>query len=157
MNSDSSDNSFEPKVTQDQKSIHCVSLGQSRFARLLWRTAGLLLVALGIVGIAVPGLPTTVFMIMAAACFARSSQPFYNWVISNPLFGRAVRRYREGHGMTRKAKIIALSSMSFFVSLSVFAMWHLDRMALGWVIVILGTIGGAYILKQPTDRLESIT
>ena len=81
-----------------------VKVSSSLMKRTLWLSLGLIFVALGMVGVLLPGLPTTPFMLLAAACFARSSNRFYNWLINNRLFGEKVRRYRAGHGIPRRIK-----------------------------------------------------
>lgn len=72
-------------------------------------TAGVLLVAIGIVGVFLPLLPTTVFFLLAAWCFARSSEKFYRWLHNNKLFGKYISDYRAGRGMTIKSKVISIS------------------------------------------------
>jgi uncharacterized membrane protein YbaN (DUF454 family) len=67
----------------------------SRLTRLALRAAGGLLVGLGVLGIFLPLLPTTVFLLGAAACFGKSSPGAYNWLTTNRLFGRYLREYRE--------------------------------------------------------------
>ena len=59
--------------------------------RLLWITLGSSFVAIGTVGIFVPGLPTTVFMLLAAACYVRSSERLYNWLIRNKTFVKYIK------------------------------------------------------------------
>ena len=90
------------------------------FIRVLWLALGLLFTVVGLIGLIVPGLPTTSLMIVAAACFFRSSKRLFNWVLSNKYFGNYVKDFREGRGMPRKAKFIALGFICFFVSISVF-------------------------------------
>ena len=75
---------------------------------------------ISLIGLIVPGLPTTPLMIVAAACFFRSSKRLFNWVLSNKYFGNYVKEFREGRGMPRKAKFIALGFIWLFVSISVF-------------------------------------
>ena len=82
-------------------------------------------VALGMLGIFLPLLPTTPFLLLAAACYVRSSERFYRWLIEHKWFGHHIRNYREGHGIPLRAKVMALSllwltigsSTIFFVSL----------------------------------------
>ena len=88
--------------------------------RVLWLALGLLFTVVGLIGLIVPGLPTTCLMIVAAACFFRSSKRLFNWVLSNKYFGNYVKDFREGRGMPRKAKFIALGFIWLFVSISVF-------------------------------------
>jgi len=90
------------------------------FVRVLWLSLGLLFTVVGLIGLIVPGLPTTPLMIVAAACFFRSSKRLFNWVLSNKYFGNYVKDFREGRGMPRKAKFTALGFIWLFVSISVF-------------------------------------
>jgi uncharacterized membrane protein YbaN (DUF454 family) len=86
--------------------------------RAAWVCAGLVAVGIGAVGIVVPGLPTTVFFIIAAACFARSNPRLEQWVLDLPRIGPAVRRYRAGLGMPLRAKYWAIGSIIVFSVLS---------------------------------------
>lgn len=87
---------------------------RSPVVRGLWSVAGVLCVGLGGVGIVVPGLPTTVFFILAAACFSRSSPRLERWVLDLPRIGPMVRDHRAGLGMPRAAKRIAIGSILVF-------------------------------------------
>lgn len=70
---------------------------------------GVLAMTLGLIGIVVPLLPTTPFLLLAAACFVRSSDTMYGWLISNRLFGGFIRNYREQRGVSARAKIVVLA------------------------------------------------
>ena len=100
-------------------SPHTAQIKTSKTARISWLVAGCISVCIGFIGIIVPGLPTTVFMLIAAACFYRSSQRFYDWVISHKLFGQHVKNYREGKGMPKRAKVVAFLFMWGFVLFAV--------------------------------------
>ena len=115
--------------------------------RVLWISAGLGCVAVGGVGIVVPGLPTTVFFIGAAACFTRSSPRLEAWVLGLPTIGPAVRDYRAGLGMPRRAKVLAVSMVVVFVSLSA---WMLDSWVARVALLVAGAIGITVILRTPT-------
>jgi uncharacterized protein len=69
---------------------------------------GSLSVVVGVIGIVVPILPTTPFLLLAAACYLRSSKRFYQWLITNRWLGEYIRNYREGRGMPRRTKIAVL-------------------------------------------------
>jgi uncharacterized protein len=117
-----------------------------RFALL---AAGFVCVGLGTVGIVVPGLPTTGFFVLAAACFARSSPRFERWVLDLPAVGPMVRDYRAGLGMPRRAKAIAISMIVVFVTLSVVV--FIGTWPPRLLVLALGAIGVAYIaLRVPT-------
>ena len=87
--------------------------------RLSYVSVGLLCVGLGGVGLLVPGLPTTVFFIAAAACFSRSHPRLERWVLGLPRIGPTVRDYRAGLGMPRRAKQWAIGSIVVFSTVSV--------------------------------------
>lgn len=119
-------------------------------SRAVWLVTGLAAVVLGGIGIVVPGLPTTVFFIVAASCFARSSPRFERWVLDLPRIGPMVRDHRAGLGMPRRAKVVALSMMWVAILLSGLALRH--RPALLGGIVVLGLVGTAYIVWRVPTR-----
>lgn len=92
---------------------------------------GWLSVALGVIGIFLPILPTTPFLLLAAACFARSSPRFYRWLVEHPRLGPWIRDYLEGNGIALKAKIYAIGLM--WISIG-FSCWFVP---LAWVRVLL--------------------
>jgi len=120
--------------------------------RWIWFLAGWLAVALGGIGIVVPGLPTTVFFIIAASCFARSSPRFEQWVLDLPRIGPMVRDQRAGLGMPRRAKAWAVGTMVAFASLSALVAGH---PALSLTILALVAVGAWYVLCRVPTR-ESI-
>lgn len=83
-------------------------IGETRLARSLFVTAGLLFVGIGVVGVVVPILPTTPFLLLATACFARGSRRLHHWLLHNRVFGETLRRYRNGEGLALGAKASAL-------------------------------------------------
>ena len=106
---------------------------------------------IGLIGVVIPGLPTTPLMIIAAACFAKSSQRFYNWIINNRMFGEHVKNYREGNGIPKRSKPVILGTMWAFVLFAVFiaipdSAPEISRNA----TVILAVIGTVFILRIPS-------
>jgi hypothetical protein len=79
-----------------------------RLLRGLLVAAGVLLVGLGAVGALVPVLPTTPFLLLAAACFLRSSERMHRWLLQNRVFGEYLRRYRDGEGLPLASKITTI-------------------------------------------------
>ena len=76
--------------------------------RALLIVLGTLCVALGVLGIFLPVLPTTPFLLLAAICYARSSKRFYHWLITNRWCGVYIRNYREGRGIPLKLKVLTI-------------------------------------------------
>ncbi len=81
--------------------------------------AGTLCTGLGIIGIFVPILPTTPFLLLAAACYMRSSERFYQWLINNRIFGAYVRNYIEGRGIRIRIKIFTILLLWLAIGLSI--------------------------------------
>tara|TARA_B100000686_G_scaffold179347_1_gene186299 strand:+ start:551 stop:961 length:411 start_codon:yes stop_codon:yes gene_type:complete len=115
---------------------------------------GLLMFGLGIIGIAVPGLPTTPFMILAAACFVRSSDRFYKLVINNKIFGKTVSDYRSGKGMPFRVKIIAWVMMWCFGLYAVFKGIPETLLYIRILVFILLIIGTIFIYRVPTKIID---
>ena len=111
--------------------------------RVVWLAAGLLCVGVGGVGLVVPGLPTTVFFIMAAWCFSRSSRRLERWVLELPGVGPMVRDHRAGLGMPRRAKIMAAGSIVVAVGLS--AGLLIANPAVRLLVLAAGLVGVLYI------------
>ena len=137
-------------------SVEPRALHTGRVVRGMWLLAGLGAVGVGALGVVVPGLPTTVFFIVAAWCFSRSSPRLERWVLELPRIGPLVRDYRAGLGMPRAAKITAIVMIVVAVGLS--AAFGFDHWMLRAGVIVLGLVGIAYItLRVPTRErvLES--
>lgn len=80
--------------------------------RWLWFCAGWLMVVLGFIGALLPVMPTTVFLIAAAGCFARSSPRFERWLLDHPRFGPTLVAWRTDGAISRKAKRLAYAGMA---------------------------------------------
>lgn len=117
----------------------------NRVARPFWLAGGLLSVGLGILGIALPLLPTVPFFLLAAFCFARSNPVWEQRLLNHPTYGPPLRQWRTRRAISRKAKLAALTAMGASIALSlVFAGWP-------WVLapVIACGISGAWIWTRP--------
>lgn len=107
--------------------------------RPLYLTAGLLFVGLGWIGLVTPGMPGTVFFVSAAWCFSRSSPRLERWVLNLPGVGAMVSDYRDGLGMPRRAKIIAVGCI---VAACLFSVgFAIDTAWLRVMIALLGAVG----------------
>lgn len=116
--------------------------------RLLWRLGGSVALALGVIGIPLPLLPTTPFLLLAAFCFARSSPRLHAWLMSHPRFGPPIHRWRDHGAISRKAKMLAALAMAggFFATFALGA----PRFALIAQAVVLVLVGG-FIFTRPDE------
>ncbi|MGE8499255.1 MAG: YbaN family protein [Pseudomonas sp.] len=124
-----------------------VRINRNPAIRYALLAVGWLSVALGVIGIFVPILPTTPFLLLAAACFMRSSERFYHWLVDHPHLGPWIRDYLEGNGIPLKGKVYALGLMWLSIGFSCYLVplfWARLFMLTSAVLVSL------YILKQKT-------
>lgn len=118
-------------------------------AKWLWLALGFVLTGLGFLGMVLPGFPGTIWLILAAGCFARSNPRWEAWLLSRPVVGQLINDYRAGRGMPLRAKWIACLSITAAVSLS------LPRIpvSVGQIAaVVLGIIGVLYITRFVPTR-----
>ena len=111
---------------------------------MLWNIAGLSFFAIGVVGAFVPILPTVVFMLLAAFCFARGSPRLHHWLMSHRRFGPAIHDWNRHGAIRRPAKRLAMGAIALSFALSVaigLADWVLavQALALGGVSVFILT------------------
>jgi len=88
--------------------------------RILLISLGTIFIAIGVAGIFIPILPTTPLILLATALYARSSEKFYLWLLSNKIFGRHIKNYREKRGISIWVKVFTLSLLWVTISLSIF-------------------------------------
>lgn len=109
--------------------------------RQLYLAGGLICVALGVIGVAVPILPTVPFLLLAAFCFARSNPAWEQRLLDHPRYGAGLREWRQRRAISRKAKVSAIAAMSAGVGFT----W----LTVGWPWVLVSAavlaIAGSWI------------
>lgn len=75
---------------------------------------------LGLIGIVLPLLPTTPFLLLSAGCYMRGSKKFYHWLINNKWIGSYIKNYQEGHGIPLNGKIISILTLWITILISAF-------------------------------------
>ena len=127
---------------------------RSPLLRALFITLGWLCVISGMIGVVLPGWPTTPFIILATYFFARSSPRFYNWVMNHRVFGPLIRDWRDGKGMTARTKTVAVATIVVTISISI------TLIGVTWVRVLLAVIMVTlctYLLRLPTKPAQEAT
>lgn len=111
---------------------------------------GFTFVGLGVIGVFVPGLPTTPFLLLAAACFARSSKKFYNWLLNHKIFGTYIKNYREHRAITLRGKIMSLSIMWLVMGYTAF--FAISNFIVSIIIILIGLGVTKHILSLKTIK-----
>ena len=107
----------------------------STVVRYFLIATGWLSVTLGVIGIVVPLLPTTPFILLAAACFAKSSPRFHQWLLGHKFFGPIINSFKHGQGIPRHIKIRVIILMWITLSFSMLMIKNV------WVSIVLITMG----------------
>jgi uncharacterized membrane protein YbaN (DUF454 family) len=119
--------------------------------KIVLNLIGCVAVALGVLGIFLPLLPTTPFLLLASACFARGSTRLHNWLQTNRFFGKYLRNYENGYGIPLRGKIWALVFMWGSMGYSI---WRTDLLWVRILIVIIGTGVTIYLTRfVPTMQI----
>lgn len=136
---------MEKEITSEVKNAH------GHIIRWSLLTAGTVFVVLGILGIFLPLLPTTVFFLMAAWCYARSSKTLYNWLHHNKFFGKYIKNYREGRGISVSSKISTIVILWGGILYSIFVT---QSLVIGVILLAIAVGVTIHIVVIPTYRPE---
>ncbi|WP_010529321.1 YbaN family protein [Lentibacillus jeotgali] len=116
--------------------------------KILLIIAGSISLGLGVLGIILPLLPTTPLLLLAAACYVRSSEKLYNWLITNKYFGSYIQNYRDGKGIPLKAKVIGVSLL--WLAMSYTILFVVPLLSIKLLLAGIGAYFTWFILKQKT-------
>lgn len=115
--------------------------------RLAYLLAGFVFLGLAVLGAVLPILPTTIFVILAAGCFARSSPAIEKRILAHPTFGPSVLRWRERGAIAPRAKLLAVGGMA--AGYAVFLAGSRPSTLLAGAVLLLLAVCGAYVLSRP--------
>lgn len=121
---------------------------RARWQRWLWLLCGGVCLATGLVGIVLPLLPTTPFVLLTAFCFSRGSERYEQWLLSHPRFGPMVRDWRTNRAVPLRAKQMALFMMLLS---SGFSVWLLPA-RVGWIPGACCTVVAIWLWRLPTAQ-----
>lgn len=132
----------EPETTKETKT-------SQKIGRALFFVAGTIFLALGAIGVVLPILPTTPFLLLALACYCRSSERMTHWMLNNKYFGKYIRNYKEGKGIPLKTKLFAITTLWITISISAILILNI------WIALILFAVAIAvtiHLIRLPTYR-----
>lgn len=123
-------------------------LARSRLMRAVYFVLGILLLVTGIIGMFLPLMPTTIFLILAAWCFSKSSQRLESWLLGHAILGPTIVNWRQHGVIPPRAKAMACSGMA----LGLFIFWFAAQPA-PWLLLLVAAALGAcawYVLSRPS-------
>lgn len=130
-----------------------LEIKKNRIVRILYLIGGTLSLAFAILGIVVPGLPTTPFALLAAFLYAKSSHKLHNKLLNNKILGPRIKNYHRRKGVTRTGKLGAIAFMTIMVLISSFVVF--DAGIIRYVILSMGLVGGIVVwFFVPTAKNE---
>lgn len=120
----------------------------NQLLRILFVSLGTFFIGLGLIGVFIPILPTTPFLLLSAALYARSSVKFYNWLIENKLFGRYIKNYRSGRGIPAHIKIFSVLLLWTTMILSIIFATELMAVRIILIVVAVGVTIHILLIKK---------
>jgi uncharacterized membrane protein YbaN (DUF454 family) len=123
-------------------------LNKNRIIRIIFITLGITSVILGIIGIFLTVMPTTVFLLLEYYIFARGSDKFNQWLLNNKILGNYIRNYKEGRGMTAGSKIFSISFLWCGILLSV--IFLLENIYIKLLLLVIAVVISIHILYIKT-------
>jgi uncharacterized membrane protein YbaN (DUF454 family) len=134
-------------------------IGTRKSVRVLLIIVGSISLFLGAIGIFLPLLPTTPFLLLTAACYMRSSERMYNWLLRNRWFGEYIKNYQAGRGIPLKTKILAISTMwitmlvsMFFMIVRISGISANGILIIRVVLIIIAVAVSAHLIRLPTYK-----
>ena len=128
---------------------------RGRVAKLTWLALGWILFGIGVVGVVIPGLPTTGPMLLALACFARGSDRLHDWLLHHKWFGPPLQHWRQHRVISIRAKFLAVSMMG-----ASFAYVALASSLASWAVFSIGgliAVGATVVLCHPHKVRQAST
>ena len=123
---------------------------KNRLVRSLFFIAGTITLVLGAVGVVLPILPTTPFLLISLACYLKSSERMTHWMLNNKYFGTYIRNYKEGKGIPMKTKLFAISILWITIAFSGIVLVPIFVVQI--ILFIVATAVTVHLIRLPTYR-----
>jgi uncharacterized membrane protein YbaN (DUF454 family) len=133
--------------------VQTTKVKKQKVVRALLLVAGTICLALGAIGIFLPLLPTTPFLLLAAACYLRSSERMHKWLLGNRWFGEYIKNYQAGRGIPMKTKVVAISVLWGAILFSMFFM--VSEVLIAQIVLFAIAVGvTVHLVRLPTFRKQ---
>lgn len=119
-----------------------------RIQRIIFTIFGTLFLILGAIGVFIPVLPTTPFLLLAAACYLRGSERMHRCMINNRVFGDFIRNYMEGRGISPRQKLIIIIFLWVMIIISIY--YLIDVFLLRILVLFVAIVISAHIIMLPS-------
>ncbi len=123
---------------------------KNKIMKILFIVLGTISLLLGIIGIIIPGLPTTTFLLLTAGLYVRSSQSLYLMLIRHKILGAYIRSYKNNGGMTYKSKFYAIAVMWIMILVSI--VFAIQNFPVELILIVCGIIGTTVIILLPQAK-----
>ena len=131
-----------------------VDISPNPLVRGVLLTGGTVSLGIGIIGIVLPLLPTTPFLLLSAFCYSKGSKRFHRWLLNNRIFGDYITNYLEGKGISLKSKLLTLFFLWALILFSAF--YFVDMLIIRIVLLLIAVGVSVHILTlstyTPTDK-----
>ena len=141
------------------QTVKCAPRKGSKIIKALWLALGLVCLGLGAIGVVLPLLPTTPFLLAAAACFCKSSSRMYDWLTKNRWFGEYIRSYRAGRGLPMRTKITAIAVL--WITIGISSIFLLNRILPPYlvlpiqIVMVAVAVGvSVHLVRLPTFKKQ---
>jgi uncharacterized protein len=133
----------QPLGSQNQTS-------NNKLVRSLFFVAGTITLLLGAVGVVLPILPTTPFLLVSLACYLRSSERMTHWMLNNKYFGKYIRNYTEGKGIPMKTKLFAIAVL--WITITISGVILVPLLVVQIILLVVATAVTVHLVRLPTCR-----
>jgi hypothetical protein len=118
--------------------------------KIVFTLVGTISLLIGLIGIILPVIPTTPFILFSAWCYYRGSERFHDWLVNHPYLGPIVEEYGNGEGMTKESKIKAI--ILTWTAVLMTAVFILQSLLMRAIIIVIAVIGTIVLIRIKTRK-----
>lgn len=124
--------------------------GLGKLKRKILFFTGTIFLGLGFIGIVLPLLPTTPFLLLSAGCYYKSSERMHHWLLNHRIFGKYIKNYMEGKGIPVKTKLLAITVL--WITVGITAFFILPMLVVQFILLVIAASVSIYLVRLPTYK-----